>query len=275
MNLEQFKQWAIGQGQVATPANTYLGECVSLVQQYINKVYGIPFQARGHAKDWATNANVLSYFDRVSSPQAGDIGISGATASNPYGHIWIYLTPSTILEQNGRVSRRVSTGGAYANPIAILRRKGTPQGGQDMMNQGENEYGRANKLHRQVRGRDLPRDIFNQLAGKTTWLRYIEILSDDKEADLRTQAGDVGAVAVRDNWQGQITTLQKQFADATKVATELQTRLAASDNTTKALTEKVDALNKRVTELDNPDNIVVSRSWFNTLFDKLKGIVGK
>ena len=129
MNLDSFRQYAINAGQVATPAGTYLSQCVSLIQQYLNKVYGIPFTPRGDAKDWATNGNVLSYFDRVGSPQAGDIGVSGPTQYNPYGHIWIYTSPSTILEQNGRVTGRVSQGAAYP-AIAILRRKGT---GEDIV----------------------------------------------------------------------------------------------------------------------------------------------
>lgn len=69
--MDAFKNWAVGQGQVATPIGTYLGECISLVQQYLDRVFGIPFQARGHAKDWPTNGNVLANFDRVGSPQAG------------------------------------------------------------------------------------------------------------------------------------------------------------------------------------------------------------
>lgn len=125
MGLEQFKQWAIGQGQVANPNGTFAGECVSLVQNLLYKVHGIPYQARGNAKDWATNANVLSYFDKVSSPQAGDIGVSGATKTNPYGHIWIYLSPTQALEQNGRVALRVTVNPPLFAPIAILRRKGT------------------------------------------------------------------------------------------------------------------------------------------------------
>ena len=120
--LNQFKDWAVRAGAVPNPTvNTYLGECVSLVQEYINQVYGIPYQSRGNAKDWATNGNVLSYFDKVVSPQAGDIGVSGATRTNPYGHIWIYLSPTQVLEQNGRVSRRVTVNAPITNPKAILR----------------------------------------------------------------------------------------------------------------------------------------------------------
>mgnify|MGYP003472787759 FL=1 len=124
MNLDQFKNWAVGQGQVAKTDGTYLGQCVSLINQYLSKVYGIQAGAWGDAKDWATNQNVLRYFDKVSSPQAGDIGVSGATPSNPYGHIWIYLSPTQVLEQSGKVPLRVSVNAPLFKPIAILRRKG-------------------------------------------------------------------------------------------------------------------------------------------------------
>ena len=127
MVLNDFKNWALASGQVGKATDgQFVGQCVSLINQYLYKVYGISAGAWGDAKDWAKDTNsVRQYFDKVGSPQAGDIGVSGPTSTNPYGHIWIYLSPTTILEQNGRVPLRVSTGSAYANPIAILRKKGT------------------------------------------------------------------------------------------------------------------------------------------------------
>ena len=131
MTLNDFKNWAQSQGSVAKYTDgKYLGECVSLINQYLARVYGIQAGAWGNAKDWATNGTVAQYFDKVGSPQAGDIGVSGATSTNPYGHIWIYLSPTQVLEQNGRVSRRVSVNAPITKPIAILRRKG--QGGSNV-----------------------------------------------------------------------------------------------------------------------------------------------
>lgn len=128
MDLNAFKKWAIDQGSVAKFTDAkYKGQCVSLISQYLGRVYGIKAGAWGNAKDWATNAEVAKLFTKVGSPQAGDIGVSGATRTNPYGHIWIYLTPTQILEQNGRVPLRVSIGVPIFKPIAILRRKGQEQ----------------------------------------------------------------------------------------------------------------------------------------------------
>ena len=124
MDLNAFKKWAIDQGSVDKFTDAkYKGQCVSLISQYLGRVYGIKAGAWGNAKDWATNAEVAKLFTKVGSPQAGDIGVSGATRTNPYGHIWIYLTPTQILEQNGRVPLRVSIGVPIFKPIAILRRK--------------------------------------------------------------------------------------------------------------------------------------------------------
>lgn len=126
MTLNEFKDWAVSQGSVAKFTDgKYVGECVSLINQYLGRVYGIRAGAWGNAKDWATNGSVAQYFDKVSAPQAGDIGVSGATSTNPYGHIWIYLSPTQVLEQNGKVASKVTVNAPLFSPIAILRRKGT------------------------------------------------------------------------------------------------------------------------------------------------------
>ena len=55
MTLKEFTNWALSQKSVGNPTaeESYKGECVSLVQQYLSKVHNIPFKARGNAKDWA------------------------------------------------------------------------------------------------------------------------------------------------------------------------------------------------------------------------------
>lgn len=131
MNLAEFKDWAATQGQVGNPGTadkdnpigTYPGQCVSLVQQYLDKVFGIPYQPRGNAKDWPTNPNVLSLFDKVSDIQPGDIIVYGANFGNGDGHIGVAFN-GQLLEQNGRIPLRVDVGSVYPGCIAILRRKG-------------------------------------------------------------------------------------------------------------------------------------------------------
>lgn len=95
MDLDQFRIWALDQGVVCKHAGSgglpFCGECVSLINQYCWKVLSIQAMAWGHAKDWGNNAATLYFFDLVSSPRAGDIGVSDATRSNPYGHIRVNI----------------------------------------------------------------------------------------------------------------------------------------------------------------------------------------
>lgn len=67
MNLADFGTWALNQRSVANPApnNKYKGQCVSLIQQYLYKVFGKSFKAYGNAKDWATNYP-KDYFTKLS-----------------------------------------------------------------------------------------------------------------------------------------------------------------------------------------------------------------
>lgn len=79
MNLKEFGDWALAQVSVANPPpnNKYKGQCVSLIQQYLYRVFGIPFQAYGNAKDWAYN--IPDGFTKVNgTPQKGDIIVYGA-----------------------------------------------------------------------------------------------------------------------------------------------------------------------------------------------------
>lgn len=151
MTLQQFKDWAIAQGSVAKATDgQYLGECVSLINQYLYKVYGISAGAWGHARAWANDTNpIRANFDKVGSPQAGDIGVSHGPTE--YGHIWIYLSPNLILEQNGRVPRRVSTGTPYLSTSAILRRKGSPTNPPEVMDMTDKNF--INNVYLGVLGR--------------------------------------------------------------------------------------------------------------------------
>lgn len=125
MNLAQFSAWAVSQGTVCKTDGTFCGECVSLINQYLAKVHGINAGAWGHAKAWAgTNNPIRQWFVPVNTSQPGDIGVD---VSGTYGHIWIYQA-NTILEQNGRVPRKVTIS-PDRNATVILRPKaGMPKG---------------------------------------------------------------------------------------------------------------------------------------------------
>jgi len=112
MNLRQFREWAIQQRSVDIPGGSLnppgrlRGECVSLVQQYVYRVFDIPFAARGHAHQWASNPLPNDFRRLVASgnrPQAGDILVYPSTmpGSNGFGHVALIDDEGWFLDQNG------------------------------------------------------------------------------------------------------------------------------------------------------------------------------
>ena len=131
MNLKEFENWALAQKSVGNPdsSNSYKGECVSLIQQYINKCYNIPFVGRGNAIDWQNNPLKNYGFTKVTgSTKAGDVVVYGkpygySSEKNAYlGHIGLITSDGKFLEQNypnrGDGPRITSIRNGY---IAILR----------------------------------------------------------------------------------------------------------------------------------------------------------
>ena len=188
MNLNEFRNWAQSQGSVAKyDDGQFKGQCVSLINQYCYRVLGVPAKAWGHANWWAEDSNAnRQYFDKVSKPQAGDIGISKGPTE--YGHIWIYLSATTILEQNGASALRVTTGNSYLPTIAILRRKGTAT---DMIE--KDNFAQLRVVNSEVKGWDInqthagafdAREI-GAWAGQP-WVKFIQQAWEEGEA-YRTQ----------------------------------------------------------------------------------------
>jgi len=105
MNLAEFGSWALAQGSVANPQpdNWFKGQCVSLIQQYLYRVFGKPFKAYGNAKDWANNYP-RDYFTKLSSSttlQKGDVLVYGANYGGGYGHIALIDASGNFFDQNG------------------------------------------------------------------------------------------------------------------------------------------------------------------------------
>lgn len=129
MNLKEFGSWAISEGSVANPPPNYKykGECVSLIQQLLYLVLGIPFKARGNAKDWATNPDVLNYFNKLSastSLQKGDILVYGSNYGGGYGHLGFIDANGKYFDQNGINKKRVGYQDTpFTGYICILRSK--------------------------------------------------------------------------------------------------------------------------------------------------------
>ena len=129
MNLREFEDWAISKGSVANPPPNYKykGECVSLIQQLLYRVLDIPFKARGNAKEWATNADVLSHFNKLSSNvslKPGDILVYGSNYGNGYGHLGFIGSNGKYYDQNGIEPLRVAYQDTpFPGYICVLRSK--------------------------------------------------------------------------------------------------------------------------------------------------------
>jgi hypothetical protein len=104
ISLQEFEDWAQAQKQVANPTvGTFPGQCVSLVQQYLNQVFGIPYAPRGNAKDF-----IPPTFTKVGgAPRAGDIVRYGRNYGGGLGHIGLVDDDGKWLDQNGVVALHV------------------------------------------------------------------------------------------------------------------------------------------------------------------------
>ena len=127
MNLAEFGDWALEQKSVANPeVNTYKGQCVSLIQQYLYKVFGIEYKPRGNAKDWAKNPlpNVLEKLPVNTKLQTGDILVYGSNYGRGYGHIAIIDINDNFFDQNGIKKLEVAyQDKPFSGYVCVLRPK--------------------------------------------------------------------------------------------------------------------------------------------------------
>lgn len=138
MNLQEFGSWGLKQGSVANPAPNYKykGQCVSLIQQYLYKVFGKSFKAYGNAKDWSTNYP-KSYFTKLSKSsklQPGDVLVYGSNYGGGYGHIGLIDVNGKWYDQNGVKKKAIGyKDKPFSGYVCVLRPKN-----QDKL--GLNEY---------------------------------------------------------------------------------------------------------------------------------------
>lgn len=168
----------------------------------------------------------------------------------------------------------IQKGGVYVYPPSLITSQvNNNQGDEPMISDVDNEYGRWNKLFVQIRGRNASRDEFRKAAVGRSWLRAMEILSDDREADQATADGNLGALARRDNWQDQIYSLQ----DALRVTNERLAQVSAKADLTDKLQKQVDELvasNAKLVEERAKDE-QTGQSFLRWLGDQLNKLLGK
>jgi hypothetical protein len=131
MTIDEFIKKYQGQ---AIGYNGYVGECLSLVKQYIKEVFGIeppPSGTNSAYGYWSNFPNPLpTIFDKVNTgiPQKGDIVIWKPTAGNPYGHIAIFVEGDDksfrSFDQNYGGKQAHIQNHSYASVVGWLHPKG-------------------------------------------------------------------------------------------------------------------------------------------------------
>lgn len=156
MNLADFGSWGLAEGSVANPEpnNKYKGQCVSLIQQYLYKVFGKSFKAYGNAKDWATDYP-KDYFTKLANntkPQPGDVLVYGSNYGGGYGHIGLIDVNGRWYDQNG--VKKLAIGyrdTPFSGYVCILRPKNHEALG---LNTGDYKVGTTYTLTTNVKVRD-------------------------------------------------------------------------------------------------------------------------
>lgn len=123
-----------------------------------------------------------------------------------------------------------------------------------------NWYGRLNKLHWQVRGREMGRASFLNFVGKDT-LTVMEAFSDDKEAD-KVQEAQQWALANRANIEKQVKDQQAEIAKRDKLISEIKAKADLSDS----LQKKVDGMLAEKQKDEETGNAFIR--WIGGLFNR-------
>lgn len=118
---------------VANPDGSYKGQCVSLVQVYLEECLGIPYTPRGNAKDWAYSIPNQDIGYEVDSPEFGDILVYDEFYGGGYGHIAIYLGNGILFDQNNLMNGRNGSAAKmnYFGKFRVFRTYKRPGAGQE------------------------------------------------------------------------------------------------------------------------------------------------
>lgn len=255
MTLQAFIDKYTGVAGVGnTPENR--GECVGLVMVWTAS-QGLP-HTWGHAKDLLANADRKAFLvipnSETNHPLPGDVLCWNGRWGGGYGHTGVVVSADastfTTFEQNnpkGSAPRLVKHAN-YSNVQGWMRSINN-QGGEEVIKDADNEYGRWNKLFQQIRGRDASREEFRQAAVGRTWLQAMEILSDDQEADAATDLQNWGRMAKTDRWDLQIAKLQQQVKDAHAQVTAQASIISEVNAKADSYWKEIERLNQQIKTL--------------------------
>lgn len=143
----------------------------------------------------------------------------------------------------------------------------TPKG-DDMIPDQDNYFNRWSDLFIRIRGRAPSRDEFKANAVGLTWLKAIEILSDGQEAADAEHAQEVGQLAIKDQWDQQIYSLQAQLKDTT----DKLSQVASKSDLSSTLQKQVDDLTNKNTALINQStqDTATGQSFFRAIAKLLR-----
>lgn len=286
-------------GKYVAYGGQYKGECLSLVKQIYLDITGQLMPGAVNGYNWSDSywryfeqSNPLpDLFIKVNYTPGSDYpkGSIVFYAATHHIAIWIGKSGSSahaVFEQNadpdGSPAHYATRANSKITGILIPRTVDNPVGGKgagditqgdEMVTDSDNEYWRWNKLAIQIRGRNegFSRDEFRAAAVGKTWLRAMEILSDDPEADASERARRVGQVAVRDNWEGQITGALAHLAESQKLAIEQAATItdlkATIESTSASNIEKRDTLHQAIADLTISNTAITANQ--SAVSDKL------
>lgn len=231
--------------QVITPnlnVSTSLGMCLKYVQDAFGSGWAGSYALAG----WNSNT-AFNHADRnIPSGVFVPVWFEGYWNGVNYGHVVIYkdgVCWSSPYSYKNTYDRLGSI--AEVERIYGMKYIGWSEGlggtrvikfkEEDMIiPDADNYYWRyGQKLALQLRGRELSREEFRKFIVGRTDLQAVETLSDDVEADRAQGWQNLGQLATKDNWQGQIYTLQAQVKGLSSRPTK----------------EQLDAANKKADDL--------------------------
>lgn len=284
-----------------TPADGNLtGQCVTLIKWFLAEMTNVPapFSARGDARYVGDTLVRQGHAVEVPYEQRrrGDIAVY---KYGTYGHINLILSNDRVLEQNvnaGGAARKFVDGAyVYASRIGSLGESWRPVrpniyrvnsyvekgAGEMIIQNADNWFGRCAKTHWLIRGKELSRDTFNAFVGKD-FLTFVEACSDDPEADQVQGWQELGKIATRDNWQGQIVSLQNAVNELNtrptkEQLTELQTKVAEFEKQVSSANDKAAAAEAKSAklELESIEATKTGNSFLLWIGQQLNKLMGK